>query len=187
MDSYCYKNTNVLVNKFNIMDNRKLNKIEKDYSLFRLDELMSKKDYEISLKRYMFIHNYLFSDIYPFAGKIRTVNLKKGDYVFSFKDEIVSKLHDVIYDMKTNMGRINDDNVISCITNYYLKLNEIHPFREGNGRTNREFIREYASILGYDMDYSKTNKDLYEMYTKEDNIEALEKEFSKTLGLSKRR
>ena len=77
---YCYPNTNILVNKLNIRDKNDLFEAEKELTFIRLQELQSepikgKFDFDHLLK----IHWYIFQDIYEWAGKVRTVEIGKGN------------------------------------------------------------------------------------------------------------
>ena len=58
-----------------------------------------------------------------------------------------------------SLESINYDEFISKIAYYFSEINALHPFREGNGRTQREFIRELALKCGYKIDFSKISKE----------------------------
>ena len=103
------------------------------------------------------IHTYLFEDIYPFAGKYRNENIAKGVFRFAEYEYIEPELQKL-------MKQLKDENYLSNLSKnehaerlaYYLsELNVLHPYREGNGRTTREFIRELALKNGYNLNLSK--------------------------------
>ena len=92
------------------------------------------------------IHYYLFSDIYPFAGQYRNVYMQKNNSYFAAVDEIDDKLDDIFINMEIDLKNVYDKYSFACVlAKYYVLLLNVHPFREGNGRTIREFIREYAN------------------------------------------
>ena len=74
------------------------------------------------------IHEYLFGDIYEFAGKIRSENMAKGNFRFAS----VLYLEDVL-DKIDNMPQKSFEDIIR----QYVEMNIAHPFREGNGRSTR--------------------------------------------------
>jgi cell filamentation protein len=99
------------------------------------------------------IHNFLFKDIYEFAGKIRTDNIAKGNFRFA----------SVLY-LKDILRRINEmpQNTYDEIIEKYVEMNVAHPFREGNGRSTRIWLdmilkKELNKVI----DWSKINKEDY--------------------------
>ena len=99
------------------------------------------------------IHEYLFSDIYDFAGKIRNVNLAKGNFRFA----PVMYLEDALKKID-NMPQDTFDNIIKK----YIEMNVAHPFREGNGRSTRIWLDLILKKeLGKVVDWSKVDKEEY--------------------------
>ena len=91
------------------------------------------------------IHYYLFQDVYPFAGKYRIVNIEKNHYGFADYQLISQKIDEELLLMHQDSQTISSKYEFAChLARYYVELLAIHPFREGNGRSIREFIREYA-------------------------------------------
>ena len=99
------------------------------------------------------IHKYLFSDIYDFAGKIREVNIAKGNFRFApamYLEEALNKIDEMPQD--------TFDNIIKK----YIEMNVAHPFREGNGRSTRIWLNMILKKeLGKVIDWSKVNKEDY--------------------------
>ena len=77
------------------------------------------------------IHKYLFEDIYDFAGKIRTVNIAKGNFRFAPLMYIEAALENI-----DKMPQLNFDEIVEK----YVEMNIAHPFREGNGRSTRIWL-----------------------------------------------
>ena len=99
------------------------------------------------------IHGYLFQDIYPFAGKMRTVNIAKGHFRFA----------PVLYleDALRNIDRM-PQNTYEHIIEKYVEMNVAHPFREGNGRSTRIWLDAILkNELGQVIDWSKIDKEDY--------------------------
>ena len=115
------------------------------------------------------IHKYLFQDVYEWAGQIRKVEISKEgnqffptthfENAFKYIDEIISKYKKIpnneIQQIAEKLAEILD------------AVNHLHPFREGNGRTQREFIRLLALEKGYNLNLNPPdNKYVYEQYMK---------------------
>lgn len=176
---YCYEGTTVLKNKKNILDQTKLLEIEKGivcykvYFLYENDELSYPFKITLDVNHFINIHKYLFGDIYDFAGEIRDESIYKtnepyyqGKTPFCYPEFIYTNLKNILENMKQNARCIkNESQLIQFLSYYYSEINIIHPFREGNGRTIREFLREYVKKLNsiidfgyYDLDYSRLNE-----------------------------
>ena len=152
---YCYKGTNVLINKFNIRDNRTLQEVEKKIVLTKLFELHKNKQIgDFSKTHFLSIHKYLFEDIYPFAGKIRTENIAKDYFRFAEWEYIEDELDSLLNKLRSQNYLIGEgkEDISKGLAYYLADLNVLHPFREGNGRTIREFIRQLAFKDGYIFD-----------------------------------
>ena len=168
--AYCYKGTNVLINLLNIRDNKTLQRAEsrivatKSFEL-RKNEMIGNFDVEHFIK----IHKFLFEDIYPFAGKFRTENIAKGYFSFAEWEYIDTELRKLLEKLhKSNLLR-NDTRaeLVKDLAYYLAELNVLHPFREGNGRTIREFIRELAYKNGYLLDLQKVEpSEVYDAFLK---------------------
>ena len=99
------------------------------------------------------IHKYLFEDIYPFAGKLRTVNLAKGSFRFAPLMYLTAALENI-----DRMPQTTYDEIIEK----YVEMNIAHPFREGNGRSTRLWLNQMLkSELGQVVDWSRVDKEDY--------------------------
>jgi cell filamentation protein len=130
------------------------------------EELLSKKrakqlietgklfEFEVgTFKGLAAIHQYLFQDIYDFAGKIRDVNLAKGDFAFAprmFLDQSLEYLD--------KLPQANFDEIVDK----YAEMNIAHPFREGNGRSMRLWLDNMLRAkLGKIVDWNNIDKNEY--------------------------
>lgn len=145
---YCYPSSNVLVNKLNIHDNKKLAIVERKLVLLKLYTLRQNNNIDkFNIYRFLSIHKFLFEDIYPFAGKIRSEDIAKGSFRFAKWEYIEEQLNELLNKLeKDNLKNLNKVNMAKKLAYYMSELNVLHPFREGNGRTIREFIREVAYV-----------------------------------------
>lgn len=125
----------VLENKLGITNSADLAKEEEKLSKKRAVELFEEKLLSLadagSFSSLQKIHEYLFQDIYDFAGEIRTVNIAKG----SFRFAPVVYLQDALKHIE-NMPQSTFDEIIKK----YVEMNVAHPFREGNGRSTRIWL-----------------------------------------------
>jgi len=161
---YCYPGTDVLVNILGIRNSKDLASFEADITLQRQYEL--EHEYLIRgrfgaahLKN---IHKYIFQDIYPFAGKYRVEDLWKGDTFFCKSEHIHENLKRVLAELK-NENYIRNLGLRDCAARlafYMSELNMIHPFREGNGRAIREFIRVLGLQANYIIDWSRVDAEI---------------------------
>lgn len=158
--SYCYENTNTLINKLDIRDSKVLQKYEAKITAAKLLALMQKGIIgNFDVKHINAIHKYLFEDIYPFAGKLRTENIAKGVFRFAEWEYIEPELERLLNELKQEnyLENLSKENLAERLAYYLSELNVLHPYREGNGRTTREFIRELALKNGYVLDLRKVS------------------------------
>lgn len=157
---YCYEGTNVLINKLDIHNNDNLKKAEQSIVAAKLFVLRQNKMIgKFDINHFVSIHKFLFEDIYPFAGKFRTENIAKGFFSFAEWEYIESELSNLLQKLQNeeNLSTISKQEFVTKVAYYLSELNVLHPFREGNGRTIREFIRELCYVNGYILDLQNIN------------------------------
>ena len=156
---YCYKDTNILVNKFQINDQEKLYELERKLVIAKLYELRQNNNIlDFSVEHFMGIHRFLFEDIYPFAGLFRTENIAKGNFSFAEWRYLDTELERILNELKQEeFDKLNKIEFTKRLAYYMAELNVLHPFREGNGRTIREFIRQLAYKNNYLLDLTNMN------------------------------
>lgn len=158
----CYPGSNVLINKFEQKDQDKLDLLEVGFTAKRLMDLQKKPlKGNFDLNHLQALHKYIFQDVYKFAGTSRTENIYKDSFRFADARFIESSAEDLF-------KRLQNENHLTGLTKkefseraafYMAEINVLHPFREGNGRTQREFIRTLAVRNGFELDWSRENKD----------------------------
>lgn len=146
-----------LENKLSITDSTELARIEEKISKKRAVQLFENgylDNYEAgTFQMLAAIHKYLFDEIYDFAGKVRTVNIAKGNFRFAPVMYLQAAIEHV-----EKMPQSTFDEIVEK----YVEMNIAHPFREGNGRSTRiwlDFILKKE--LGMVVDWSKVDKEDY--------------------------
>ena len=150
---YCYPNSNVLVNKFDVRVADALFKIENDITIYKLFILRQKGiTGNFDVAHFVSIHKFIFEDIYPFAGLYRSENIAKDNFMFANWEFIEDNMNSIFGELKREnyLKGLTKEEFAKRLTYYMSELNVLHPFREGNGRTTREFIRN-----GYNLDLSR--------------------------------
>ena len=146
-----------LENKLNITDQIELAKAEEKISKQKAKQLFDSDDIaQVEVGTFAglaFIHTYLFADIYPFAGQLRTVNIAKGNFGFAR----------VMY-LEASLAHIDrmPQGDFDAIIEKYVEMNVAHPFREGNGRATRIWLdlmlkKEIQQVI----DWNRVNKEDY--------------------------
>lgn len=159
----CYPDTAVLINKFDIRDRAELDAVEKQITLLRGIQAEQETVFsEPDLGFYKSLHKMLFSDLYDWAGTLRTINISKKGTVFCRHDELerVGTLKFARLKEQDYLCGMDRETFLSELTELYHELNMLHPFREGNGRTLRIFITLLVRSAGYDIDFSKCDSDM---------------------------
>ncbi len=103
------------------------------------------------------IHTYLFQDVYPFAGQIRTENIAKDSLLFADSRFITPDGERLAKELRSNdyLRSTSLDQFGTKDADLMADRNVLHPFQEGNGRTTREFIRSLAKEAGFDLDWRR--------------------------------
>lgn len=159
-----------LENKFGIKNSAELARKEERISKKKAVELfengMLEKLEAGKFQTLCEIHKYLFDDIYDFAGKIRTVNLSKGNFRFA----------PLMY-LETAIKNVDKmpQNTFDEIVEKYVEMNIVHPFREGNGRSMRIWLdMMLKKQIGQVVDWSKIEKEDYLMAMERSPIKDIE-------------
>lgn len=155
---YCYPGTDVLVNKRGLRSRDELEFHEGVFSEGQMGCILSQERIELdgfghgTLSR---IHECLFRKVYSWAGELRTEDFAKGGTRFRAVEDIPEAL-DEIEEYIESINRLEGlglgefTHQMAAIHN---ALNQVHPFREGNGRTMRTFLTLLANYSGHDIDY----------------------------------
>jgi len=161
-DPYLYPDTSVLRNLADIRDANRLNQFESDHFFARLLELHEspiRGSFDSDHLRH--IDKYVFQDVYAWAGEFRTVPIAKGNSFFARPEHIRAELQKLFHQLAGEKYLRGNDSAEFCqrAAHYLGEINALHPFREGNGRAQREFIRELAMEAGYEIAWDLVTQD----------------------------
>ena len=158
----CYPGTTVLINKFGIKDEKTLLQAEIEVTheasaRWEISPEQSSFDFE----HYKAIHKHLFHDLYDWAGQTRSVDIsKKGTHFCPNGDieDLATRIFAGLRKQNCLKGLSKSKFVPSFVT-LYVTTNYLHPFREGNGRTQRLFLAQLARNAGFILDFTDIDVD----------------------------
>ncbi len=161
-DPYLYPDSSVLRNLADIRDENRLNQFESDHFFARLLELHEnpiRGSFDSDHLRH--VHRYVFQDVYAWAGEFRSVPIAKGNSFFARPEHIRAELQKLFHQLAGEQYLRGSDSKGFCqrAAHYLGEINALHPFREGNGRAQREFIRELAVESGYEIAWDLITQD----------------------------
>ncbi len=134
-DPYCYPGTTILINRAGLRDQATLTAFEAEMTSQRFREPVPRG--RLGYRHYRAIHRHLFQDVYPWAGKLRRLRIAKAGSAFCYPEYIDREMRRLFARLaKGRQLRGLDDTTFADQAAHFLaELNAIHPFREGNGRT----------------------------------------------------
>jgi cell filamentation protein len=139
----------VLINCAGLRDQTGLDDFEAEMTSLRFSEPFP--DGRLSYRHYLAVHRHLFRDVYPWAGKIRTVRVAKGDNAFCYPEHIDREMRQLFTELskQKHLKGVNARTFADKAAHFLAELNAIHPFREGNGRTQLSFLVILARQAGH--------------------------------------
>ncbi|NVO15449.1 MAG: Fic family protein [Rhodoplanes sp.] len=154
-DPHCYPGTTVLRNRANIRDQAALDAFEHDALLQRSSEPMPAGRF--STTHYRAVHRHLFQDVYAWAGRFRTVRISKGGSLFCYPEHIGTEMDKLFAGLRRDrfFASIDRGDFAHKAAHFLAELNAVHPFREGNGRTQLAFITLLAEHAGHALDLDR--------------------------------
>ncbi len=182
-DPYCYPGTKTLMNKMGITDSEQLQHAERRITALRLASLPEnpvRGSFDFAHLRA--IHRFIFGDIYDWAGKIRLGEfLTKGNTIFCLGRHIDSYANSIFSSLSEakNLRGLAKNAFIDQLAYFMGEVNALHPFREGNGRTIREFFRLLSKSAGYDLDFGSADRDALLSA----DIEAFDRNYKPLIGI----
>ncbi|MGO9262012.1 MAG: Fic/DOC family protein [Bryobacteraceae bacterium] len=158
-DPYLYPGTNVLKNLRGLTDPELLERFEARRTHRRIAESIDTPvPGRFDVAHLKAIHRYIFQDVYEWAGQFRTVNISKGGHLFGLAPFLEPALLQTLEKLATENYLANlDATRFAGRAAWFLgEMNAAHPFREGNGRTQREFLRQAGLKAGHHIDWRAT-------------------------------
>ncbi|MFY9260923.1 MAG: putative adenosine monophosphate-protein transferase Fic [Gallionella sp.] len=159
-DYYCYPSSIVLKNKLNIVDINTLEAAEREITAETV-KAISYQSPPYSLDYMKKLHRDLFSELYDWAGELRTVDIAKGGTRFCTCGRILPEAEKLFKSLaKENwLNSLSKVDFCKKLAEHYCEFNMIHPFREGNGRVQRLLFEHLALSAGYELDWENINQD----------------------------
>ncbi|WP_331770030.1 Fic family protein (plasmid) [Embleya sp. NBC_00888] len=156
-DPYCYPGTNILRNKLFIQNAEELAQAEADITRPAVAELETKRlRGKYDLPHLQSFHKRIFGPLFTWAGQLRNVEIDK-ESPFALSMNILAYAGDIFGRLARDeflRGR-DQDSFVAGFTELFGDVNALHPFREGNGRTQRAFLGQLSRDAGYRVDWSK--------------------------------
>lgn len=159
-DPYTYKDSDVLKNNFGIRDPDVLQDAEREFTeLAALSIRFTEPPY--NFETLCEIHRILFSDLFEWAGEIRSIDISKGATRFcscEFIEREANKLFRRL-EQENFLERLERVIFIKKLAEYYCDINVLHPFREGNGRAQRVLFEHICINSGYNLNLAGVSVD----------------------------
>jgi len=156
-DPYVYPGSKTLRNLHGITDPDELVRVESNWYAWRALELFSSPlDGRFDTDHLRSIHRYLFQDVYGWAGEFRSINIsRRGSFWFARVEFIRPSLDAVAEKLKSEdyLAGLGRPEMAERVAFHLAEINAVHPFRDGNGRTQREFFRELALRAGWAIEW----------------------------------
>ena len=162
-DPYCDAGTSVLKNIPGLRDQAALERFESVIVKERSFEALPRGN--LSVRHYRSIHHHLFQDVYRWAGRFRTVRIHKDSSTFCYPEHISDQMKGLFTSLKQAeyfAGSRAADFALHG-ARFLATLNAIHPFREGNGRTQNAFLGLLAARAGHGVEFSRLNETAFRL------------------------
>lgn len=160
-DPYCYKGTTVLKNVVNLRTQDELDVFEHEAALARSDEPLPAGALDVA--HYQAVHHHLFQDVYDWAGEFRTVRISKGGSMFCYPEHILGEMSRLCEQLERDafLQGLDAEAFAAKAAHFIAELNAIHPFREGNGRTQLSFLAMLADHAGHPLNFDALKPDVF--------------------------
>ena len=157
----CYEGTTCLVNKLGIRDEKRLSEVEAQITFAKAVMLEETPiDDDFGFEHFKKIHEFLLCDLYEWAGQVRSIDIsiKRTKFLDAASIESIgtrcfAKVKDGYFE------NLSFDEFVKRIAEFYNDVNYIHPFREGNGRTQRIYFAQLIRHYGYDINFADVDTD----------------------------
>ena len=154
-DAYVYPGTSILRNLLGIADSERLDRVERRLVVQRTRRGVPSGAFDLAHLRA--IHRHLFQDIYEWAGKLRTVEINKSGHQFQFRRYIEAGMADVHRRLVHGsfLRGLSVPEFAQQAAVIIGDVNYVHPFREGNGRTQAQYLKQLAAQAGHNLDFAR--------------------------------
>lgn len=154
-DPFSYKNTSILKNRLGIRTQDELDDFEAEATAQRFSEPLPVG--RCSVSHYCAIHRHIFGDVYRWAGRYRTVRIAKGGSMFAYPDYIAGSMRDLFRRLQdaNRLQGLSAETYAPRAAGFLANLNAIHPFRDGNGRTQLAFMAILSEEAGHPLNLER--------------------------------
>lgn len=154
---YTYPKSQVLRNRFDIRNQKTLDKIERTLVAVRQRSTIPQGQFD--LKHLQAIHHHLFQDLYPWAGQLRQVPMSKGSSLFMPPDRLEMGMQDIHNRLKSqNYLKSQERTAFAKEAGVIIgDINHLHPFRDGNGRTQLNYLKQLGQVAGHEIKLENLN------------------------------
>jgi len=161
-DHYLDPQTGILKNRLGIVTEDELEKAEATFVGIRSYALANDPiKGAFDLEHLKAIHRFLFGDIYEWAGQCRDIDIAKGNHFFAHHPHIEAAAQTLFQSLaeEKHLAGLSVSDFAERAAFYLGEINALHPFREGNGRAQREFISHLAYANGYVIEWKNLQSD----------------------------
>jgi cell filamentation protein len=158
-DPYAYKGLATLKNKLGLRDPVQLEAFELEVTTLRAGEPLPLGRYDPA--HYRRVHRHLFQDVYSWAGKYRTVRTAKGGNPFCYPEFIEGEMNRLFATIPDLLNATTSEAFVTDAARFLGELNAIHPFREGNGRSQLTFVALLAEEAGYPLHFTRVRPNTF--------------------------
>jgi cell filamentation protein len=156
-DPYTYRNTSTLKNKLGLRDPAHLEAFELEMTTLRAREALPRGKFDA--RHYCRVHRHVFQDVYSWAGKYRMVRTAKGGNPFCYPEYIDSEMTKLFATLSKALSADSPSRFVAEAARFLGDLNAIHPFREGNGRSQLSFMAMVGDQSGFALDFARVRRD----------------------------
>lgn len=158
-DPYAYKGSDTLKNKLGLRDPDQLEAFELEMTTIRAREPLPRGRFDAS--HYRQVHRHLFQDVYNWAGKYRSVRTAKGGNPFCFPEYIDDQMNRLFSTIGPLLEAVDAEVFAREAARFLGELNAIHPFREGNGRSQLAFMAIVSEAAGFPLAFDRVKRDTF--------------------------
>jgi cell filamentation protein len=153
-DHYCYPDSDVLINRYDIREQTLLDQAERDVTALTIHTIKLSHP-PFTLQSLCHIHYCLFNELYSWAGQIRDISISKGETRFCQPAFILREAEKLFAKLACERWLEQADHEAFChqVAWYYCEFNILHPFREGNGRALRILFEHFILHAGYQVNW----------------------------------
>ena len=161
-DPYLIPGTAVLKNRLGLSSQSELNRLEADLTSTRIWELARQPVLgKFDLAHLKKIHAHIFQDVYAWAGEPRTISISKGASMFCLPQHLEFAAEDIFGKLarENHLKGLSREAFANRAAYFFSEINALHPFREGNGRTQNLFLKQLGAEAGFELFIEKVGRE----------------------------